>query len=109
MSLKDILAGCARLSVYEERSNTDAHCELVFYRKDIVAWEKALGEAMGGIAKAAGEKPTREQSDLTRELGGIRVDQTLFRKDENGAVVIAMFWPWQDQTHVTLKLLQQKK
>jgi hypothetical protein len=109
MSLKDILAGCARLSVYEERSNTDDHCELVFYRKDIETWEKALGEAMGGVAKAAGAKPTRDQSDLTRDLGGIRVDQTLFRKEENGMVVIAMFWPWQDRTHVTLKLLQQAK
>ncbi len=109
MSLKDILAGCATLSVYEERSNTDSHCELVFYRKDIEAWENALGAAMGGVAKKAGEKPTREQAEMTRDLGGIRVDQTLFTKEDNGEFVIAMFWPWQDRVHVTLKLLKRNK
>ncbi len=108
MILKDILANCSTLSVYEERSATEEYYELVFYSKDVEEWEGKLAEAMGGVAKPAGAKPTREQLAATQDLGGLWVDQTLFIGEKDGTSVIAMFWPWQDKTHVTLKLMAQK-
>jgi len=104
MVLKDILTNCATLSVYEERSATDEYYELVFYSKDVAEWESKIAEVMGGVAKPAGEKPTRDHLALTQDLGGVWVDQTFFSAEKDGETIIAMFWPWQDKTHVTLKM-----
>ncbi|MFC1809806.1 hypothetical protein ACFL3D_06845 [Candidatus Omnitrophota bacterium] len=108
MVIKDILSKCSTLSVYEERTMTDDYCELVFYRKDIDAWEKNIAEVMDGILKPAGTKPAREHLAITRDLGGLWSDQTLFSMSSDGDTFIAMFWPWQDKTHVTLKITAQR-
>ncbi|MBN1493586.1 MAG: hypothetical protein JW938_05505 [Candidatus Omnitrophica bacterium] len=109
MRLKEILEQCATLSVYEERSATDEYYEIVFYRKDIEQWERNIAAVMGGVAKPAGTKPTREQLQATQELGGLWIDQTLFMKETENEQIVAMFWPWQDRAHVTLKLKMFKK
>ncbi len=104
MKPKDIIGRCSALDVCEKRSVTDDYCELVFYAKDTDAWGKALGGILGPAIKLPGARPSKEDLRLTQDRGGINIDQTLFRKDIGDAVIIAMFWPWRDSLHTTLKI-----
>ena len=109
MTLKEIIEKCGRLSVREKRCITDEYGELVFYNREIDEWNKTFADIFGPAIKPAGSKPTEDDLDLTRDYGGIWIDQTLFRKNFDGVTIIAMFWPWQDAIHTTLKMALVEK
>ena len=102
--LKEIIEKFGALNVYERRSISDEYCELVFYSKDIDEWNKVFTEIFGQAIKPTGARPTKDDLRLTDDYGGVQNNQTLFKKEFDGATVIAMFWPWQDKTFTTLKL-----
>lgn len=104
MTIKEIRERCGKLSVHEEREVSDDYAELVFYNKDLNEWNKALIDTLGPAIKPAGVEPTKENLRLTENYGGIYDNQTLFKKDFGNVSVLAMFWPWQDNTHTTLKV-----
>ena len=109
MTLKEIIQRCSMLSIFEKRDSADEYNELVFYSKDIDQWYKIFADILGPAAKPEGVKPTKDVSALTKDYGGIYENQTLFKKEFDGATVIAMFWPWQSGVHTTLKLVLLKK
>ncbi len=104
MTLREIIEKCSMLGVYDERYITDEYSELVFYNKEIHEWNQILADILGPAIKPAGAKPTKDDLHLTKDYGGIWVDQTLFKKVFDDVTVIAMFWPWQDDIHTTLKM-----
>ena len=105
MILKEIIKKCSMLSIYEERRITDGYGELVFYNKEIDGWNKIFADIFGPPIKPAGAKPTKDDLDLTKDFGGISVNQILFKKEFGDGTAIAMFWPWQDNIHTTLKIV----
>jgi len=107
--IKKILEKAGVLGLREKRVVSNEYCELVFYSKDTDAWREVLTEFLGPAAKPAGQKPTEKDIELTKSYGGVFGNQTLFKKAIRGKTVIAMFWPWQDKTHVTLKIAFIKK
>ncbi|MFH1594046.1 MAG: hypothetical protein ABID09_05060 [Candidatus Omnitrophota bacterium] len=107
--LKDIVEKFSALNIYQRRSVNDGYCELVFFSKDAEEWNKTLVEIFGQAVKPAGTKPVKSDLLLTKEYGGVQKDQTFFRKDLEGTTIIAMFWPWQDLEHTTLKIAILKK
>ena len=104
MTIREIIEKCSSLSVREERCISDEYGELVFYTKDMDAWNKTFGDIFGPPIKPVGVKPTENDLYLTQDYGGIWVDQTLFKRECGDVIVIAMFWPWQDNIHTTLKI-----
>ncbi len=91
------------LKIFEERTVSDDTGELVFFTDQKSEWESLVGELLGPAVKPEGQKPSRDDLQTTNEFGGIRADQTLFKKGFDGYSMIAMFWPWQDGQHTTLK------
>ena len=59
---------------------------------------------LGPAVKPAGVKPTENDLQLTRDYGGIWINQILFKKEIGNVTFIAMFWPWQDDIHTTLRM-----
>ncbi|MCH1928123.1 hypothetical protein L6232_25345, partial [Shewanella sp. C31] len=78
----------------------------VILNTDMAEWNKLLEEFLGPPAKAANEKPSKEQKKLTGSQGGIDKGQTLFKKESEGNLIVAMLWPWGDGAHTTLKIFQ---
>ena len=109
MTLKEIIEKCGTVSICEERCMNDEFCELVFYNKDTGEWTRIVAAILGHAIKPAGVEPTTDDQYLTKDYGGIWSDQTLFRKEFDDGTVIAMFWPWQDGIHTTLKMYLFKK
>lgn len=109
MNLKEIIDKCSMLNVHEVRHITDKYVELVFYNRTLDEWNKIFSDIFGLPKKPAGAKPSKDDLDLTEDYGGIRVNQTLFRKEFNGFTVMAMYWPWQDNVYTTLKMARLGK
>ncbi len=109
MNLKQVFEQLSSLAIEEERSVSEDYLEIVFLNKEFSNWDKALSGILGPAVKPAGQAPTSEDDALTSEFGGIFDNQTLFKKDMDGKCVIAMFWPWQDKEHTTLKMALLKK
>lgn len=109
IALKEIIEKCLALNIYEKRSVDEEYCELVFYNKELDKWEKIFTDALGSAVKPPETRPTREDMRLTNDYGGIEANQTLFKKDFDGATMIAMFWPWGDCEHTTLKIALLRK
>lgn len=109
MTLKEILQQHIKLDIEEERCISDDYVWLVFPNKEIDEWNKAFNNIFGPAVKAAGVAPNEKDLSLTKNYGGIRRNQTLFKKEFDEATVIAMFWPWQDNIRTTLKMVLVKK
>jgi hypothetical protein len=71
------------------------------------AVDRIVADRLGAAVKAAGSPTPTDlaQSSLCRALGGIRADQTLYRKslDAELAVYVA-FWPWGSGQQFTIKI-----
>ncbi len=109
MTLKQIIDKCGMRNVCEVRRITDDYAELVFYNQKLDKWNKILGGILGSPKKPAGKEPSEDDLHLTRDYGGIWVNQTLFRKEFGDFTLIAMYWPWQDDIHTTLKMAHFRK
>ena len=109
MILEEISEKYSNLSICEKRTMTTEYCELVFYSKETDEWNKVIASSFGPSIKSAKVKPTKQDVLLTEEFGGICDNQTLFKKEADGTITIAMFWPWQDDVHTTLKIALLKK
>lgn len=109
MTLMEILQKCGELAVYEKRKMEAEYNELVVFNKDLSRWERIFGEIFGPPAKPPGREISVEDFKLTKPYGGVQDNQTLFKKETADAVMIAMFWPWQDMVHTTIKIVVIKK
>ncbi len=109
MTLNEISEKFKHLEVSEKRDMSDDYNELVFYTKDVDEWNRILIDTLGPAVKPPGMKAGEEHVALARNYGGIYDNQTLFEKEFESVVIIAMFWPWQDNEHITLKLALLKE
>ncbi len=105
MILSEIIDKFANLKIYEQRFITDNYDELVFFNNELNEWNRIFVETLGSPIKPAGVEPTAEHLSISANYGGIDGNQTLFRKEFDAVTVVAMFWPWQDNVHTTLKVV----
>ncbi|MFH1768886.1 MAG: hypothetical protein ABH858_06980 [Candidatus Omnitrophota bacterium] len=104
MSLQKIVEAVRTLIVHEERCVSEKYCEFVFENTEIDKLKEVFLPLLGPPEKPAGKDPLNEHLQLTKEYGGIRANQTLFKKDFDHCLVIAMLWPWQNNLYTTLKI-----
>ena len=109
MTVESILSKCSNLDIREKRTVADDYLELVFPTKETKHWKKMFTDILDSAIKPEGKQPSDEQLTMTKAYGGIYPDQTLFRKEFDDTTIIAMFWPWQDDEHTTLKVAIFKK
>lgn len=102
MALKGIIDQIKTLDLQEIRRLSEEYCELVFLSEDMDKCIRILTDSLGPPFKSAGEKTTDDMLSLTEDYGEIVDHQTLFVKNLAGAKIIAMLWPWQDETRTTL-------
>ncbi|MBW2056458.1 MAG: hypothetical protein JRJ26_03070 [Deltaproteobacteria bacterium] len=104
MTLKEIVGRCNLSSVYEIRHVTEDYGEVVFYNRDMEEWNTVFLDSLGPPIKPACVEPSEDQRRLAEAYGGIWKNQTLFKREFDGFTLIAMYWPWQDQVHTTVKI-----
>jgi len=82
------------------------YLEAVVTLRDLDMLNDLLREHLGPATKVSGKEaylPAKIQ-ELVDSLGGLRIEQSFFYKQEGEQVVYAAIWPWQsDPNRVTLK------
>ncbi|MFH2218489.1 MAG: hypothetical protein ABII68_02365 [Pseudomonadota bacterium] len=106
MKIREITEICGNLRVDEKRRVEEGYVELVIFNDEMYRWEEKLAGLLGRPTKPPGMEPSQKQEKITETFGGIQKSQTLFQKSFDGSDVIAMFWPWQNGEHVTLKIAE---
>jgi len=104
MTIKEVLSKCAGLKRYEVRAEGENYSEVVFFNAQLDQWTAMLAGALGPAHKKPGVRPIKECVELTKAHGGIRADQTLFKKKFGPTTIVAVFWPWQSAPYTTLKI-----
>lgn len=102
MNPKDIVSKLTSLSISEKRQITDEYGEIVVLNTPEL--DKLLIDTFGPAIKKYSEKPNTEALNLTKQYGGIRNNQALFRLNFATHVLVAMLWPWDDKQHITVKI-----
>ena len=108
MTLQNIAEKLEGLNVYETRCVDEEKVDIAFFAADVKEWEAVLSGILGEVMKPAGVKPTKEQIKELESYGGIWAGQTLFKKCGEGSTILAMFWPWDDGEHITLKMYKKE-
>jgi len=104
--LMEIVDRCSALKIIEKRNIAETSCGLVFSISDIDELNKLFEDMFGAPIKPTGTTPSAQHKLLTKKYGGIRTHQKLFIKwhEDYGIAVIAMFWPWENRTYLTVRL-----
>ena len=101
---RDVVLALSALPVVEKRALSEDYGEFVFSNRDLRQWEEAITGVLGLPVKPCGDQPCAADENLTESFGGIRANQTLYKKDCGDSALLAMCWPWQDGAHITLKI-----
>jgi hypothetical protein len=82
------------------------YLEAVVDKNELESLQMILTKHLGPPAKGPGEKANlpREIQGLVEDLGGLRIEQSLFYKRVGDTVFFAVLWPWQSNPKkITLK------
>lgn len=109
ISIEGIIKQCEDLKVAEVRVESPSYDERVVFLDEIERWESILSQVLGPPVKPAGVKTSQEHFAMTVNFGGVHENQTLFYKESDEGTMIAMFWPWQNNTHVTMKIIMKSE
>jgi hypothetical protein len=82
------------------------YLEAVITLQDLDVLNSLLRQHLGPATKVSGKEvyfPTKIK-ELVDSLGGLRIEQSFFYKEDGAQVVYAAIWPWQsDPNRITLK------
>lgn len=84
----------------------EEYLEAVVSRNDFETLHSLLEKYLGPAAKAPGQEADFPEDirELVDALGGVRLEQSFFYKQEKGRVIYAALWPWQSNPDkITLK------
>ena len=80
--------------------------EAIITLEELDALNSLLKEYLGPATKISGKEvyfPTKIQ-ELVDSLGGLRIEQSFFYRQDGAEVIYAAIWPWQsDPNRITLK------
>lgn len=108
MELIDLIAKLKHLEYSQKKYHVDSHGEyaqLVFSNSHMEAWLDCIGGMLGPPIKTAKQPVTEDIVRLTADFGEIFDHQTLFYSEIDMQRIMAMFWPWTNQTSTTLKMM----
>jgi hypothetical protein len=109
MKIQEITENFGNLEIFEKRCIDDEYAEIVFFAEQLDHCSKILENFLGPAVKPSDLEPSKNHKKVADEFGGILKNQTLFQKDYDNIMVIAMFWPWGNGKQVTLKIVARRK
>jgi hypothetical protein len=107
MKLEKIMKKISQLDIYEKRNASEKYCEIVFFSKDKEKWNTVFSELLGDAIKPESIPPSGEHEKMAEQYGGIRKEQVLYNRVFEKTSIMAMFWPWGNGTHITVKIAKR--
>lgn len=103
MHLDDIKAAVKSIPLDALRMENDNFIEVVVLKKDIGSLKARMDELFGQPLWPSDNKLSTAVHEVIKNFGGIMVGQTLYYSKQQDCALFAMFWPWSDGEHTTVK------
>ena len=87
------------------RIDTDSYFEAVLLKNKLPQLVENLEKIFKAGKWPSEKEPPPEIEKIISGFGGVRGNQSLYFLREGQDYVCALLWPWQDQEHITLKIL----
>jgi hypothetical protein len=105
MNLIEEIRKTVRMEIRATSHGTE-YLEAVIRLEDLEVLRSLLRKHLGPATKECGKEVSFPKTirELVDSLGGLRIDQSFFYKQEGEEVTYAAIWPWQsDPNRITLK------
>ncbi|KPK94647.1 MAG: hypothetical protein AMJ94_01355 [Deltaproteobacteria bacterium SM23_61] len=105
MNLIDELKESLRMEVRPNSEGVD-YLEAVISLKELDLLHSLLKKHIGPATKVSGKEASlpKKIQKIVDSLGGLRIEQSFFYRQEGKQVIYAALWPWQsDPNRITLK------
>ena len=106
MDFNELRKQVQNLAFGEIRVNTDNCFEAVTTANDMAALTSFMEKFLGQPVFPSAAPLSAAIQTATQRYGGVNDGQILYYLSHGTSVVFAMFWPWADKVHVTLKLVR---
>jgi hypothetical protein len=100
----DVKAQIKAIGFETLRTESDAYFEVVFLKNKLGEYTAALDGVFGKILWPSDNPIAPDVKAVIAQYGSVMPGQTLYAAQEGSHVLFAMFWPWGDREHITLKM-----
>ena len=86
-----------------QNSLSDGYLEAVVEKAEIESLASIVIKHLGKACKTPGKKAKypKHIKTIVDSFGGLRIDQSLYYKEDAGRVIYAALWPWQSNSTMT--------
>jgi len=105
MNLIEEIKKTLRMEIRPTSRETE-YLEAVITLEDLEVLHSLLKKHLGPATKESGKEASfpKQIQELVDSLGGVRIEQSFFYKQDGKQVTYAVIWPWQsDPDRITLK------
>jgi hypothetical protein len=105
MNLIEEMKKAVRMEIRPNSRAAD-YLEAVITLEELEALRSFLEKHLGPAAKESGKEVSFSQGirELVDALGGLRIEQSFFYKQDGNQIIYAAIWPWRsDPNKITLK------
>jgi hypothetical protein len=105
MNLIEELKKTLRMEIRPTSRGTE-YLEAVIALEDLEVLHSLLRKHLGPATKESGKEASFPEKiqELADSLGGLRIEQSFFHKQDEKQVIYAALWPWRsDPSRITLK------
>ena len=106
MTFADLVKQLKKIPFDEIRKEYEGYFEFVVSVRHLLHLYPIFERYYGVPFKPPGIAPSLKAQSVTKNYGGIQMQQTLYYVDRDGISDCAMIWPWNDGNHATVKMAQ---
>jgi len=107
MEFKEIRKGLEGVLFDTLRIDKDNYFEAVIVNNELAKLTASLGKVFGPPVWPPKNQLSPRVQEAVKDFGGVRTGQTLYFWNEGKDTIFAMLWPWQDDYHITLKIIRK--
>ena len=105
MTFNEFLGEIQKIHCQEVRAQEVDYCEVVVDQKDMPQVIRLLEGYFGQAFKPAGVKASAEAMKHSEPYGGIQINQTIYCRQGDKALELALLWPWGSGQATTIKII----
>jgi hypothetical protein len=107
MDFEKIKDAVKEIQFEETRCDDAIHLEAVIVKEELAKLVSCLESFFGSSVFPSKNKLSAKIQQDIKQFGGIMAGQTLYYWSEADTVIFAALWPWQDDEHITFKLIKK--
>jgi len=104
MDFYDVIGRCGEGTIETRRVFEPTFAELLIRNEHVDKWREGCEGFLGAPLDGEDKDEAKRIKAISKDYGGIRPGQTLYLKDEHGARLVVMFWPWLKGEYTTIRM-----